>query len=96
MSDSDPEYIGSDDDDTRTNGRRSARTSKAKKADKDAKQGADSGYAWEGEFERTWDLVQEDEEGSLTGVVAGLVQSGKRKRYLLPCWRGKVDIGGDC
>jgi hypothetical protein len=26
-------------------------------------------------------LVQEDAEGSLTGVVAGLVQSGKRKRY---------------
>ena len=80
MSDSDPEYIASSDDDTRTNGRRTGRTTKSKKAGKGAKQSTDSAYAWEGEFQRSWDLVQEDEEGSLTGVVAGLVQSGKRKR----------------
>lgn len=39
------------------------------------------GYTWEGEYQRSWDIVQEDAEGSLVGVIAGLIQSGKRKRY---------------
>ena len=84
MSDSDREYIASSEDEAGHyfNGQKSAgRTSRAKSSKKtDPKQNADGAYVWEGEFQRSWDLVQEDAEGSLTGVVAGLVQSGKRKR----------------
>jgi len=84
MYDSDPEYIASSDDEAghylsgKKSAGRASRTKRSKTTD--PKKNADGAYAWEGEFERTWDLVQEDEEGSLTGVVAGLVQSGKRKR----------------
>jgi transcription initiation factor TFIIH subunit 2 len=84
MSDSDKEYVASSEDEAghyfkgkKTAGR-TARTKSSKATD--PKQNADGAYAWEGEFQRSWDVVQEDEEGSLTGVVAGLVQSGKRKR----------------
>jgi transcription initiation factor TFIIH subunit 2 len=87
MSKSDQEYIASSEDEAGHyfNGKRaaagkSARTKTAAKPT-DANQNPDGGYVWEGEFQRSWDLVQEDEEGSLTGVVAGLVQSGKRKRF---------------
>lgn len=84
MADSDQEYVASSEDEAGHlfNGKKSSgRATKAKSSKvTDPKQNADGAYAWEGEFQRTWDLVQEDEEGSLTGVVAGLVQSGKRKR----------------
>lgn len=87
MSDSDQEYVASSEDEAshHFNVRKSAaRTSRAKESSSkrktDPKQNADGAYVWEGEFQRSWDLVQEDEEGSLTGVVAGLAQSGKRKR----------------
>lgn len=84
MSDSDAEYVASSDDEAAhyLNGKRSAgRTPKQKPSKRtDPNKNADGAYAWEGEIQRSWDLVQEDEEGSLTGVVAGLVQSGKRKR----------------
>ena len=84
MSNSDPEYIASSEDegDHFFNGKKTSGRSDRTKSTKvtDAKQNADGAYVWEGEFQRSWDLVQEDEEGSLTGVVAGLVQSGKRKR----------------
>ncbi|CAA20673.1 General transcription and DNA repair factor IIH subunit ssl1 [Schizosaccharomyces pombe] len=51
------------------------------------------GYTWEGEYQRSWDIVQEDAEGSLVGVIAGLIQSGKRKRLLrdtTPLQRGII------
>ena len=84
MADSDPEYIASseDEDGHYLSGRKSSgRHSRAKSSSRrDPKQNADGAYVWEGEFQRSWDLVQEDEEGSLTGVVAGIVQSGKRRR----------------
>jgi len=85
MAESDQDYIASSEDEAgnRFNGgRKTAGKSGRPKGRKseDPKQNTEGAYAWEGEFERTWDLVQEDEEGSLTGVVAGLVQSGKRKR----------------
>jgi transcription initiation factor TFIIH subunit 2 len=84
MSDSD-EYVASSEDEAGHyfGGKKPAdRSSKPKpaKRGRDPKQNADGAYVWEGEIERSWDLVQEDAEGSLTGVVAGLVQSGKRKR----------------
>lgn len=81
---SDQEYIASSEDEGGHffNGKKASGRSDRKQKAKvtDPKQNADGAYVWEGEFQRSWDLVQEDEEGSLTGVVAGLVQSGKRKR----------------
>ncbi|ODQ65760.1 component of the core form of RNA polymerase transcription factor [Nadsonia fulvescens var. elongata DSM 6958] len=43
--------------------------------------GANGGYAWEDEYQRSWDLVQEDEGGSLAGILAGLVEA-RKKRFL--------------
>jgi transcription initiation factor TFIIH subunit 2 len=84
MSDSDPEYIASSEDEAghHLSGKKATGKSSRSRSSKsrDPKQNADGAYVWEGEIQRTWDLVQEDEEGSLTGVVAGIVQSGKRKR----------------
>jgi len=37
-------------------------------------------YSWEAEYKRSWDVVQEDQSGSLAGAVASLVQANKRKR----------------
>lgn len=39
-------------------------------------------YAWEEEYKRSWDVLQEDEHGSLAGVVNSLQQAAKRKRYI--------------
>jgi transcription initiation factor TFIIH subunit 2 len=39
------------------------------------------GYAWEATYTRSWDTVQEDEAGSLTGAVAELLARGRRRRY---------------
>jgi len=87
MADSDQDYIASSEDEAGRylNGKKAAEKSSRSKGrtTTDPKQNTEGTYVWEGEFERTWDLVQEDEEGSLTGVVAGLVQSGKRKRCAL-------------
>lgn len=41
------------------------------------------GRAWEGDFEHTWDNVQEDERGTLEGAVSGALLSGKTRRYAL-------------
>ena len=54
---------------------------------------AAQGYSWEEEYHRSWDVLQEDEEGSLVGVVAGIMQAGKRKRTLrdtTPLQRGII------
>jgi transcription initiation factor TFIIH subunit 2 len=40
-------------------------------------------YAWEEEYKRSWDVLQEDEHGSLAGVVNSLQQAAKRKRYVV-------------
>jgi len=84
MADSDQEYIASSEDEGGHyfNGKKTAgREPRAKSSkQRDPKQNAGGGYSWEGTIPRSWAVVQEDEEGSLTGVVAGLVQSGKRKR----------------
>ncbi|GAA5869044.1 hypothetical protein JCM1840_000451 [Sporobolomyces johnsonii] len=40
------------------------------------------GKAWEGQFERTWDQVQEDEEGTLEGAVSNMLLTGKSRRIL--------------
>ena len=51
------------------------------------------GYSWEDEYHRSWDVVQEDEGGSLAGVVAGIVEESKKKRVLkdtTPVQRGII------
>ncbi|TNY18306.1 Ssl1-like-domain-containing protein [Rhodotorula diobovata] len=40
------------------------------------------GKAWEGQFERTWDQVQEDDRGTLEGAVSDLLLSTKSRRVL--------------
>jgi len=36
---------------------------------------------WE-DIQRSWDLVTEGADGSLAGTVEGLLEAGKRKRYV--------------
>ncbi|WWC91893.1 uncharacterized protein L201_006842 [Kwoniella dendrophila CBS 6074] len=46
--------------------------------------GKDAGrHAWEGEFKKSWDIVQEDEKGSLESAVESLLARGRRKRALM-------------
>lgn len=52
------------------------------------------GYSWEEEYKRSWDVLQEDEEGRLSSVVAQLQQQRKRRRYVGGDWRHK-DYGID-
>jgi transcription initiation factor TFIIH subunit 2 len=37
------------------------------------------GYAWEEEYKRSWDILQEDEDGSIKHIVQQLQQTKKRK-----------------
>ncbi|KAG0660357.1 hypothetical protein C6P46_004657 [Rhodotorula mucilaginosa] len=60
---------------------RSSTTAAAAAAAK-AKTAAGRGKAWEGQFERTWDQVQEDEHGTLEGAVSDLLLSYKSRRVL--------------
>ncbi|CAG8605585.1 1602_t:CDS:2 [Paraglomus brasilianum] len=39
-------------------------------------------YAWEEEYKRSWDVLQEDEDGSLRRIVEDLQNRMKRKRLL--------------
>lgn len=41
---------------------------------------ASKSYAWESDFQRSWDVVGEDESGSLEASVKHLLAAGKRKR----------------
>lgn len=104
MEDSDDEYIDyiSPDDPlygedegiskrTRNNPRVSAR-GKGKGAAGHDTNGA-GGYSWVNEYQRSWDVVQEDVDGSLAGVVAGIVEDNKKKRVLAdvkPVQRGII------
>lgn len=54
----------------------------SKDGSKQTKSQHKEGYTWEGEYQRSWDIVKEDAEGSLAGVVEGLINAGKRKRYI--------------
>lgn len=92
MDDSDDEYVdqpssrGARDDDDDGVHKRTRR----KTGDKPVTRGvggsvqdlksANGGYAWEDAIQRTWDVVQEDEGGSLAGVVAGMVEANKKRR----------------
>ncbi|KAJ2158579.1 hypothetical protein GGF46_003671 [Coemansia sp. RSA 552] len=42
--------------------------------------GADGGYAWEEEYKRSWDVIQEDASGSIQSSVEGISDQRKRRR----------------
>ncbi|KAJ3102192.1 hypothetical protein HDU96_009720 [Phlyctochytrium bullatum] len=51
------------------------------------------GYLWEEEYKRSWDVLQEDEKGSLEGVVASIVMQKRRRlqtRDTRPIQRGII------
>lgn len=85
MDDSD-EYI-SETDDVQVK-RRSTRKTQVKG---DLK-GTNGGYSWEDEYQRSWDIVKEDEAGSLAGIVSGLIESKKRRiiKNVTPFQRGII------
>lgn len=40
------------------------------------------GYKWEGQYERTWEVLREDAEGSIQESVSDIVNRAKRRRLL--------------
>ncbi|KAJ1797536.1 hypothetical protein LPJ75_007023, partial [Coemansia sp. RSA 2598] len=44
--------------------------------------GADGGYAWEEEYKRSWDVIQEDATGSIQSSIMDINDQRKRKRRL--------------
>lgn len=40
-------------------------------------------YAWEEEYKRSWDILQEDDDGTLDRLVNSLKHQRKRKRCVL-------------
>lgn len=49
--------------------------------EKKAEGGGDKGYSWEEEFKRSWEVVQEDDSGSLKSLVTTLQLQLKKRRY---------------
>ncbi|KAJ2692121.1 hypothetical protein H4R19_006220 [Coemansia spiralis] len=49
-------------------------------AEPEGLKGADGGYAWEEEYKRSWDVIQEDASGSIQSSVAGISEQLKRRR----------------
>ncbi|ODQ82107.1 hypothetical protein BABINDRAFT_46317 [Babjeviella inositovora NRRL Y-12698] len=54
--------------------------------------GANGGYAWEDEYQRSWDIVKEDDGGSLEGIVTSLVEARKKRfmKNVTPFQRGII------
>lgn len=109
MDDSDEEYIDEAVSKRTSNSTRKSRSSVSKPSEKPRASArgasgagssnikslktANGGYAWEDEYHRSWDIVMEDEEGSLEGVVAGMVEASKKKRITnasIPFQRGII------
>ncbi|GMG26381.1 unnamed protein product [Ambrosiozyma monospora] len=57
------------------------KTAPKKKSGPSGLKGQSGGYLWEDEYKRSWDIVQEDADGSIAAIVSGLVDLQK-KRYL--------------
>jgi hypothetical protein len=59
------------------------------------------GYLWEESYKRSWDVLEEDEDGSLSTVVQGLAMQKRRRYRYLPFihdddgWSSKVLLKGD-
>lgn len=86
--DSDEEYLSSGKEEA-TKRRKTPRT---RRRAPDALKGASGGYSWEDEYHRSWDVVQEDEAGSLEGIVSGLVEARKKRllKDVTPFQRGII------
>lgn len=70
-----PPYDLDSDDDLDRPGpsrRKSKRAAKSK--------GKDAVNAWEGTYKRSWDAVQEDDQGGIQAAVESLIARGRRKR----------------
>ncbi|CDR36743.1 CYFA0S01e04082g1_1 [Cyberlindnera fabianii] len=54
--------------------------------------GQNGGYAWEDEYQRSWDIVKEDEGGSLAGIVDGMLEARKKRvlKNVTPFQRGII------
>ncbi|KAG8746106.1 hypothetical protein FRC12_014376 [Ceratobasidium sp. 428] len=84
-SESDAEMLGdSDVEYTEQNAGDKGKGKGKEKEKKGKSKGKDSGYAWEANYTRSWDQVQEDEGGSLTHSVEDLIARNRRKRLLGP------------
>ncbi|KAI0464548.1 transcription initiation factor TFIIH subunit [Komagataella kurtzmanii] len=57
-----------------------------------ALKGSNGGYSWEDEYHRSWDIVQEDEAGSLEGIVTGIMEAHKKRflKNVTPFQRGII------
>ncbi|KAH8992865.1 Ssl1-like-domain-containing protein [Lactarius hatsudake] len=73
-----------DEGDLTARGRKAKGKSGSHANEKGKQKAKDQGYAWEATYTRSWDTVQEDEAGSLTGAVAELLARGRRRRLLAP------------
>ncbi|ORY78600.1 Ssl1-like-domain-containing protein [Protomyces lactucae-debilis] len=92
MSESD-EYRSSDGEEAATGTTRATVGTRAKTRLNAAYATDDGSYTWTADYKRSWDTVQEDASGSIAGVVASLIESGKRKRWLkdaTPVQRGII------
>lgn len=78
LSDDDDEYEDEEDGPSK----KSSKKTKKKRGPMDPLKGANGGYIWEEELARSWDVVQENEDGSLNGLVKGLVDAQKRKKIV--------------
>ncbi|AOW04701.1 Ssl1-like-domain-containing protein [Yarrowia lipolytica] len=82
MDDSDDDYIENISGDEYQGAPRRSRRNQAPKGAGGSVENmkmANGGYSWEDEYHRSWDVVQEDEGGSLAGSVAGLVEARKKR-----------------
>ena len=76
MADSDEEYIATEDEDeVAVQGSRGAPASRAKRRKQRG------GAEWE--VSRTWETLIEGADGTISSAVEGLLEAGKRKRWVL-------------
>ncbi|KAF8530451.1 Ssl1-like-domain-containing protein [Hysterangium stoloniferum] len=76
-----------DDPDFETGGTRAAKTrgkKAARRKEKGKGKAKEQPYSWEASYTRSWDVVQEDEGGSLQHAVEDLMAQGRRRRLLAP------------
>ncbi|CEP62722.1 TFIIH/NER complex subunit SSL1 LALA0_S06e02212g [Lachancea lanzarotensis] len=55
--------------------------------------GANGGYAWEEDIQRSWDLVKVDDEGSMAALVSSIIEARKKRasnKNMTPFQRGII------
>lgn len=78
MDSSDDDYI----EEERVNVRSRTRRTKKDGDSKSNDQKEQTGYSWEDEYQRSWDVVQEDSGGSLATAIAGMVEDTRKRRVV--------------